>query len=137
MTATISAVFGQTDGCKTTKDIFKTTKRKRSVKKVEKYNIHLPGLFPCKMCLSTFATPRSLGGHTSKAHPGQSEDYQKKLQVRESRKPDRECLQAAKEQFKLDTGLEPELNRSRVTALKKRLLAERNQTPPEETLEQP
>lgn len=38
----------------------------------------------------------ALGGHVSKAHPYGSETYNKKLEIRERREVERECLKEAK-----------------------------------------
>ena len=43
------------------------------------------GLYKCPHCPMTFEKYQSLGGHKSKAHAGQSEDYARKMRIREGR----------------------------------------------------
>lgn len=43
----------------------------------------------------TFKKFQCIGGHVSRAHPGMSEAYEKKMQFREARTPQRELLQKA------------------------------------------
>ena len=52
--------------------------------------------YKCKYCERTFKKSVSLGGHISKAHNGQSDNYKKKMEIRESRNQDREYLSQAK-----------------------------------------
>jgi hypothetical protein len=47
---------------------------------------------PCKFCERSFKGGQALGGHVGKAHKNESEDYSKKMQVRESRQDVREIL---------------------------------------------
>ena len=51
--------------------------------------------FTCKVCCIAFPSYRSLGGHASKKHPGQSKKYTKRVQVRLRRDNQRECLKLA------------------------------------------
>ena len=55
--------------------------------------------FQCALCKATFDKNVSLGGHYSKAHPGQSQRYNAKLATRASREDDRKYLKLAKEWF--------------------------------------
>ena len=43
------------------------------------------GHYKCPHCPMTFEKYQSLGGHKSKAHAGQSEDYARKMRIREGR----------------------------------------------------
>ena len=52
--------------------------------------------YKCKYCERTFKKSVSLGGHISKAHNGKSDNYKKKMEIRESRNQDREYLSQAK-----------------------------------------
>lgn len=51
----------------------------------------------CDHCERRFKKPESLGGHVSKAHPGKSAIYAKKIARRNEREPDRLLLAKAKE----------------------------------------
>lgn len=51
----------------------------------------------CDHCDRRFKKPESLGGHVSKAHPGKSLIYAKKIQRRNEREPDRLLLAKAKQ----------------------------------------
>lgn len=54
---------------------------------LEKYN--------CKYCEKKFKICAALGGHISKAHPGQSASYNHKKRVREERQLERELHKRA------------------------------------------
>jgi len=43
-----------------------------------------------------FKKCQGLGGHTSKAHPGLSKNYERKMMIRNSRTEDRHLLEEAK-----------------------------------------
>ena len=58
-----------------------------------------PMLPTCSKCMMTFPNGVALGGHASKAHPGGSEAYNHKIQVREARAEEREFLVKAKKWF--------------------------------------
>ena len=60
----------------------------------------------------------ALGGHQSKAHPGTSSNYQKKLEIRAARTEERALLVKAKEWFAENMYLCPENNRKLVTQIK-------------------
>ena len=46
--------------------------------------------YQCKICFKRFLHSSALGGHISKAHPGQSRAYNHKKRVRETRELERE-----------------------------------------------
>jgi len=46
--------------------------------------------YVCKICQKRFQHSSALGGHKSKAHPGQSKAYNHKKKVRETRELERE-----------------------------------------------
>lgn len=56
----------------------------------------------CEKCGKEFASYRSLGGHTSKVHPGESATYNHMICVRKKRELDRKALQMAKIESKTD-----------------------------------
>jgi hypothetical protein len=60
---------------------------------------HKSSKFLCKRCFKEFKTSSAFGGHTSKAHPGESERYAEKMKKRKERKPDRFFLGKAKTVF--------------------------------------
>jgi uncharacterized C2H2 Zn-finger protein len=53
-------------------------------------------LFTCKRCFKQFKTRQGLGGHASKTHPGESQNYIQKLHRRNQRKNERLVLSVAK-----------------------------------------
>ena len=59
-----------------------------------------------------------MGGHQSKAHPGQSSNYKKKIEIRDSRVEERELLIRAKTWFEENIYLCPKSNRKVVTMIK-------------------
>ena len=46
----------------------------------------------CSICNKVFEKPQALGGHWSKAHPGESKQYRYKMLIRNSRVIEREVL---------------------------------------------
>ena len=67
--------------------------------KTEKAEPKLPdenGMFKCSFCEKRYPKSVSLGGHVSKAHPGTSVNYSKKLAIRKSREVERSFLKKAK-----------------------------------------
>ena len=84
--------------------------------------------FQCTICKAYFEKSVSLGGHYSKAHPGQSKRYNAKLETRASRKDDRKFLKLAKDWFaehnEVDPSTRPNTSiRSYITKIKKILKA--------------
>lgn len=59
-----------------------------------------------------------LGGHLSRRHPGKSVDYNKKLEVRKRREPERDALKRAKTIYFEKTGLDPKFNAGEVKKIK-------------------
>jgi hypothetical protein len=53
----------------------------------------------CKKCFKEFSG-QGLGGHMSRAHPGESKDFQKKLDTRNRREEKRKLLRDAQEIYK-------------------------------------
>ena len=58
--------------------ISKTKKKQMSVQ----IEIEQELLYSCKICNKRFSKKQQIGGHQSKAHPGQSALYRKKMQTR-------------------------------------------------------
>ena len=84
--------------------------------------------FQCNICMASFDKNVSLGGHYSKAHPGQSKRYNAKLETRASREDDRKLLKLAKEWFaehnEVDPSMRPSTSiRGYITKIKKILKA--------------
>ena len=77
--------------------------------------------YKCRYCDRTFKKSVSLGGHISKAHNGKSDNYKKKMEIRESRNQDREFLSQAKQVFKTQTGMNPKEYRNVITRIKNEL----------------
>jgi hypothetical protein len=57
----------------------------------------------CKLCDKKF-TRQGLGGHMSRAHPGQSEEYKKKKETRRNREANLNLLRLAQKVYKVRTG---------------------------------
>ena len=80
-------------------------------------------LWKCSLCDAVFAKSVALGGHQSKAHPGTSSNYQRKLEIRAARASERQLLENAKDWFAKNLNLEPENNRKLITKIKNVLKA--------------
>jgi hypothetical protein len=62
------------------------------------------GSFYCKHCKSGFKSAQALGGHMSRKHPGKSNDYNHKKEIRKKRELERAKLLLAKKLFYKDLG---------------------------------
>jgi hypothetical protein len=76
----------------------------------------------CKLCDEMFETGQALGGHMSRAHPGQSTDYNRKKTVRERRTFLREIHKKAKQIYESHYG--GKINRSTLRKIKESLMRE-------------
>ena len=74
--------------------------------------------YKCKLCDARFDKAVQLGGHSSKFHPGKSETYRKKMEIRNGNQKDRDFLKQAKEWFEAKTELDPRQFRDRITKIK-------------------
>ncbi|CDW84157.1 UNKNOWN [Stylonychia lemnae] len=88
--------------------------------------------YQCKFCKKRFRICAALGGHISKAHPGQSSAYNHKKQVREQRELERQLHKDAMnfyfENFNNVQGLENNvLNRNTIKRIKKMLVYKEDQ----------
>ena len=74
------------------------SKKKKSIKEKDD---ETPRPYKCSHpgCNMSYPSPASLGGHTSKAHPGWSLVYKQKIETRKSRATERDLLQEAKKLF--------------------------------------
>lgn len=77
--------------------------------------------FPCKFCERIFSHCAALGGHVSKAHPGQSTAYLHKKQVRDTRELQRLLHQEAVMIYKEREGQDV-INRNTIKRIKKELV---------------
>lgn len=77
----------------------------------------------CRICGRVFRSVQGLGGHMSRAHPGESNKYWKRRMVRESRKKERELLRIAKLKFFEENGATAELTRWKIKRLKRDIRA--------------
>ena len=75
-----------------------STSRKAAASSV-KPMAHAPNETTCTLCGETFRNGVALGGHASKAHPGGSLAYKRKIEVREARAEERLFLVKAKAWF--------------------------------------
>jgi len=80
-------------------------------------------IFKCGICGAEYSKSVALGGHQSKAHPGTSANYKRKIEIRQSREEERKLLERAKEWFVQNMYLCPENNRKIITSIKKVLKA--------------
>ena len=55
-------------------------KKSKAIKKQERTSVKV--IQYCKLCSRHFNSSQALGGHTSKAHPGESIQYAKKKEIR-------------------------------------------------------
>ena len=60
------------------------------INNIDEFNNDDPLPYKCKLCKKGFKHSSALGGHISKAHPGQSDSYNHKKRVRETRELERE-----------------------------------------------
>lgn len=78
-------------------------------------------LIQCKLCDKKF-TRQGLGGHMSRAHPGQSEDYKRKKETRKNREEQLELLRLAQKVYKVRTGQKnirgTEMNRTKLNRIR-------------------
>ena len=65
-------------------------------KKNKKINMKTNIIFNCPFCKKNFINGCALGGHMSRVHPHQSQNYQKKIKTREEREEFREAIYQAK-----------------------------------------
>ena len=79
----------------------------------------------CRFCNKVFKRQVQLGGHASKAHPGKSVNYQRKMAIFQKRTHDRETRVKACEWFAEKTGLCFKQHRNVITQIKKDMLAGR------------
>jgi hypothetical protein len=72
-------------------------------------------LWVCDLCPNrkTFDTSQALGGHRSKAHPGQSREYSHKQEVRKMREHARRVLKLAKQLIANDPSIRKDVKVSR------------------------
>ena len=82
--------------------------------------------FTCNFCSAGFTSAVSLGGHVSKAHPGSSTNYSRKLEIRKQRSKDRESLASAKVWVAANLEMDPKENRALVTKVKNMLMTGKN-----------
>ena len=96
----------------------KRSKSKSKNKQDSKIRTKKPACI-CKICGARLKSFTALGGHTSKAHPKQSKDFAKRMQIREERTLDRQMLEQAKNIFKgLYPGADINLNRNKIAYYK-------------------
>lgn len=102
-------------------------KAKSVMHKSKKIQPEIKKPFECNLCSETFDNGVQLGGHSSKAHPGQSSAYNRKCKIRTAREFDRECLRRAKDWFTenceaSDLDLRLSHRRQTITKIKKILM---------------
>ena len=86
--------------------------------------------YQCKICKKRFQHSSALGGHISKAHPGQSSAYNHKKRVRETRELERELhrhtmriyQQSVAQQQEGRAQTQTQLNRNTIKRIKKTLV---------------
>jgi hypothetical protein len=77
--------------------------------------------YTCEICGQTLACARSLGGHKSKMHPGASENYKRKMAIREKNVDDRHYRANAKELLQRRTAVDLTKCRADISIVKKLL----------------
>lgn len=78
------------------KQIVKDSKKSKIAKVSDQVKVTTSSSHECSICHRIFKKPQALGGHWSKAHPGESKFYQKKMEIRDERENEREQLNLAK-----------------------------------------
>jgi len=78
----------------------------------------------CPLCKEDFGTGQALGGHMSRAHPGKSEAYNKKIEKRRERKMPRAILREAKRRYYQDRPESAPLNRVVIRRMKRKIADE-------------
>jgi hypothetical protein len=73
--------------------------------------------------MKAFSSSQALGGHKSKAHPGQSDIYREKQLTRKLREPKREILKLAKEMLMSEHPMKTKPPRSMLEAFKAKATA--------------
>ena len=78
-------------------------------------------VYKCSICDRSF-TRNGLGGHMSRAHPGSSESYQKKKDIRKMREYNRAILREAQRRYRIRRGSQDikniEMNRAKLVIIK-------------------
>ena len=83
----------------------------------------------CRTCGLKFRNGVALGGHVSKAHPGGSPTYKRKIEVREARTLDRLFLEKAKLWFSDNFAVDPKALKSKSCITKIKILLMNGKTP--------
>lgn len=103
----------------------KRSKRSKHIKKSASNPTSPSGPpFVCLICHRVFALSQAKGGHMSKAHPGKSTDFKRKLAVRIKREPERKALSKAKKLAEKELGKGVKPPRPLINAYKKLALTE-------------
>ncbi len=79
--------------------------------------------FACRFCSAQYESSVRLGDHTSRAHPGNSQDYRKKQETRKHREPKREALREAQRIFAEEMGKNPKEKSTEVRKIYDRLFS--------------
>lgn len=78
----------------------------------------------CKLCDKRF-TRQGLGGHMSRAHPGQSEDYKRKKETRRNREDNLNMLRLAQTVYRMRTGQKSirgtDMNRTKLNKIREEI----------------
>ena len=78
--------------------------------------------YSCSVCSKKFKDYRLLGGHFTKFHPGLSDSYNHKKQVRSRRALERKALSLAKVRYREKYGERSTLNPYKVRKIKKKIM---------------